>query len=95
MPEMLILALEWCTLCDSSLNCRTASGFRGSIRLVRHRLFGAEEHIRIERGFALISQRTESMQRMYFQCDPDEDVHGWSEDRIWTELQARVGANGH
>ena len=24
-----------------------------------------------ERGFALISQRTETMQRMYFQCDPD------------------------
>jgi p-hydroxybenzoate 3-monooxygenase len=48
-----------------------------------------------ERGFALISQRTESMQRMYFQCDPDEDVQVWSEDRIWTELQARLGANGH
>jgi p-hydroxybenzoate 3-monooxygenase len=48
-----------------------------------------------ERGFALISQRTESMQRMYFQCDPDEDVTTWSDDRIWSELQARVGENGH
>jgi p-hydroxybenzoate 3-monooxygenase len=48
-----------------------------------------------ERGFALISQRTESMQRMYFQCDPDEDIEAWSEDRIWTELQARLGANGY
>ena len=48
-----------------------------------------------ERGFALISQRTESMQRMYFQCEPDEDVDAWSDDRIWSELQARVGANGH
>jgi 4-hydroxybenzoate 3-monooxygenase len=47
------------------------------------------------RGFALISQRTETMQRMYLQCDPDEDVDAWSDDRIWTELQARVGANGH
>ena len=47
------------------------------------------------RGFALISQRTEAMQRMYFQCDPDEDVDAWSEDRIWSELQARVGANGY
>jgi p-hydroxybenzoate 3-monooxygenase len=35
------------------------------------------------------------MQRMYFQCDPDEDVTAWSDDRIWSELQARVGANGH
>jgi p-hydroxybenzoate 3-monooxygenase len=43
------------------------------------------------RGFALISQRTDTLQRMYFQCDPDEDVNAWSEDRIWAELQARVG----
>ncbi len=42
------------------------------------------------RGFALISQRTDTLQRMYLQCDPDEDVDAWSEDRIWTELQARV-----
>lgn len=42
------------------------------------------------RGFALISQRTEELQRMYFQCDPEEDVNAWSEDRIWAELQARV-----
>ncbi|OLT45457.1 4-hydroxybenzoate 3-monooxygenase [Saccharomonospora sp. CUA-673] len=48
-----------------------------------------------DRGFALISQRTETTQRMYFQCDPDTDVADWSDDRIWTELQARVGANGH
>jgi p-hydroxybenzoate 3-monooxygenase len=42
------------------------------------------------RGFALISQRTETLQRMYFQCDPDEDMDAWPEDRIWAELQARV-----
>ena len=27
-----------------------------------------------DRGFALISQRTPTLQRMYFQCDPEEDV---------------------
>jgi p-hydroxybenzoate 3-monooxygenase len=43
-----------------------------------------------ERGFALISQRSETLQRMYFQCDPDEDVDAWSDDRIWEELQSRV-----
>ena len=48
-----------------------------------------------EAGFALISQRTESVQRMYFQCDPAEDVEDWSDDRIWAELQGRVGANGY
>jgi 4-hydroxybenzoate 3-monooxygenase len=47
-----------------------------------------------DRGFALISQRTETMQRMYFQCDPDTDVDAWSDDRIWSELQARVNVNG-
>lgn len=41
-------------------------------------------------GFALISQRSESVQRMYFQCDPNENTDDWSEDRIWTELQRRV-----
>lgn len=48
-----------------------------------------------ERGFALISQRTESVQRMYFQCDLGEDVDTWSDDRIWSELQGRVGVNGY
>ncbi len=48
-----------------------------------------------DRGFALISQRTESLQRMYFQCDVNADVADWSDDRIWEELQSRLGANGH
>ncbi|MDX8051600.1 4-hydroxybenzoate 3-monooxygenase [Lentzea sp. BCCO 10_0798] len=42
------------------------------------------------RGFALISQRTETHQRMYFQCDPETNAAAWSDDRIWEELQARV-----
>lgn len=41
-------------------------------------------------GFALISQRTESVQRMYFQCDPAENPDDWSDDRIWAELQRRL-----
>ena len=46
-------------------------------------------------GFALISQRTDSIQRMYFQCDPNEDVDAWSEDRIWSRLQSCVaGSDG-
>ena len=43
-----------------------------------------------DRGFALISQRTPTHQRMYFQCDPDEDPAGWDDERIWAELQGRV-----
>jgi p-hydroxybenzoate 3-monooxygenase len=48
-----------------------------------------------DRGFALISQRTPDLQRMYFQCHPDTDAEDWSDDRIWEELQARLNANGH
>ncbi|MGW5322445.1 4-hydroxybenzoate 3-monooxygenase [Rhodococcus pyridinivorans] len=47
-------------------------------------------YARSDHGFALISQRNESVQRMYFQCDPSEDASTWSEDRIWDELQKRV-----
>ncbi|MFI8523848.1 FAD-dependent monooxygenase [Promicromonospora sukumoe] len=43
-----------------------------------------------EHGFALISQRTDTHQRLYFQCDPDEDPGRWSDDQIWAELQRRV-----
>ena len=38
------------------------------------------------KGFALVSQRTPMVQRMYFQCAPDEDPAQWSEDRIWDHL---------
>ncbi len=41
-------------------------------------------------GFALISQRSSEVQRMYFQCDPDADAQAPSEAEIWDTLQARV-----
>ncbi|MCC4909409.1 4-hydroxybenzoate 3-monooxygenase [Microbacterium sp. cx-59] len=41
-------------------------------------------------GFALISQRSATVQRMYFQCDPDTDPDSLSDAQIWAELQARV-----
>lgn len=47
-----------------------------------------------ERGFALISTRSPDVQRMYFQCDPNDRTENWSDDRIWEELQARVGGEG-
>ena len=30
------------------------------------------------------------MQRLYFQCDPKDNVDNWSNDRIWSELHARL-----
>ncbi|GAA1466426.1 4-hydroxybenzoate 3-monooxygenase [Nocardiopsis exhalans] len=47
-----------------------------------------------DRGFALISSRTPTVQRMYFQCDPAEDAAAWSDERVWAELRARVNGNG-
>ncbi len=41
-------------------------------------------------GFALISQRSPTVQRMYFQCDPDVDPQSFSEAELWDELQRRV-----
>lgn len=43
-----------------------------------------------ENGFALISQRSPEVQRMYFQCDPDADPNAMSEGEIWETLQSRV-----
>ena len=42
------------------------------------------------RGFALFSQRSPSVQRMYLQCAPDEDLSAWPDERIWDELQRRL-----
>ncbi len=47
-----------------------------------------------EHGFALISQRSDDVQRMYFQCDPKENVAEWDDDRIWAEFRRRVNGNG-
>jgi p-hydroxybenzoate 3-monooxygenase len=43
-----------------------------------------------ERGFALVSTRSPTVQRMYFQCDPSDSVDNWSDDRIWSEMHARL-----
>jgi p-hydroxybenzoate 3-monooxygenase len=47
-----------------------------------------------DRGFALISTRSPSVQRLYFQVDPSTNTDDWSDDRIWEELQARTSGAG-
>ena len=47
-----------------------------------------------ERGFALISTRSPSVQRLYFQCDPETNVDDWSDAQIWDEIQGRVAGAG-
>jgi len=43
-----------------------------------------------ERGFALFSMRSDTVTRLYLQCRPDDDVAHWPDDRIWSELNARL-----
>ncbi|MDQ5849960.1 MAG: 4-hydroxybenzoate 3-monooxygenase [Pseudomonadota bacterium] len=43
-----------------------------------------------ERGFALVSTRSPRIQRLYLQCDPDDDPKNWPDARIWDELHARL-----
>jgi p-hydroxybenzoate 3-monooxygenase len=43
-----------------------------------------------ERGFALLSLRSPEICRMYLQCEPDEDIDEWPDERIWEELHTRV-----
>jgi p-hydroxybenzoate 3-monooxygenase len=42
-----------------------------------------------ERGFSLFSMRSPQITRLYLQCEPDEDLAEWPDDRIWEELLAR------
>jgi p-hydroxybenzoate 3-monooxygenase len=47
-----------------------------------------------ERGFALHSLRSLELSRLYVQCRPDEDIAEWPDERIWAELQTRLGIDG-
>ena len=41
-------------------------------------------------GFALISQRSPTVQRMYLQCDPGMGSDAMSDEEIWAQLRTRV-----
>jgi p-hydroxybenzoate 3-monooxygenase len=43
-----------------------------------------------DEGFALISQRSPTVQRMYLQCDPRLDPNAMSDAEVWDSLQRRV-----
>lgn len=43
-----------------------------------------------DRGFALLSMRTQQLSRLYLQCAPDEDIQNWPDERIWEELHKRL-----
>jgi p-hydroxybenzoate 3-monooxygenase len=43
-----------------------------------------------DRGFALVSTRSPEIQRLYFQCDPEDSVDNWPDEKIWAEMHARL-----
>ena len=43
-----------------------------------------------ERGFALVSTRSATVQRLYLQCDPADHADQWPDERIWAELDERL-----
>jgi p-hydroxybenzoate 3-monooxygenase len=51
-------------------------------------------YVNHERGFALMSMRSQRLSRLYLQCAPEEDVANWPDDRIWQELQVRLATEG-
>ena len=53
-----------------------------------HELVYASDH----RGFALLSMRSPTVSRLYLQCQPEEDLNQWPDERVWTELRARLGS---
>jgi len=47
-----------------------------------------------DNGFALHSMRSAAITRNYLQVQPDEDLDGWPDARIWDELQTRLATEG-
>jgi p-hydroxybenzoate 3-monooxygenase len=43
-----------------------------------------------ERGFALHSLRSPELSRLYVQCDPEDSIEAWPDERIWEELHMRL-----
>jgi len=44
-----------------------------------------------DRGFALYTMRSPTVARLYLQCDHDEEIDNWPDERIWGELHKRLG----
>jgi p-hydroxybenzoate 3-monooxygenase len=49
---------------------------------------------RHEDGFALHTMRTTQVSRLYLQVPADDEIERWPDDRIWAELQRRLGMPG-
>ena len=62
-------------------------GILADVPPVNHELIYANH----ERGFALASMRSSTRSRYYVQCDVDENLAEWPDERFWNELCLRLG----
>lgn len=46
------------------------------------------------RGFAAHMARSPQVTRYYLECPPGDDPENWPHDRVWSELRARLSADG-
>jgi len=47
-----------------------------------------------KRGFALLSYRSPTVSRLYIQVDNDDHVDNWPDEKLWDELELRLGTDG-
>ncbi|HEV8044308.1 MAG TPA: 4-hydroxybenzoate 3-monooxygenase [Rubrobacter sp.] len=101
------ISCDYVAGCDGSLGvCRTGIPENARTEFTRTYPFGwfgilvegppsTEELIYTlhDRGFALVSTRSPEVQRLYFQCNPQDDVEEWPDERIWAELSTRLATH--
>jgi p-hydroxybenzoate 3-monooxygenase len=51
-------------------------------------------YARGDRGFALLSMRSQQVSRLYVQVAPEDEIADWPDARIWEELHARLACGG-
>jgi p-hydroxybenzoate 3-monooxygenase len=47
-----------------------------------------------ERGFALLSLRSETVSRLYIQVPNEDKIENWTDEQIWNELEIRLHTKG-
>ena len=62
-------------------------GIMADVPPVQHELIYCNH----ENGFALASMRSSSRSRCYIQCDVDERLEDWPDERFWDEFVRRLG----
>ena len=79
--------------CSQSTSSSTHSAGWGSSLMPRRRRTSSSTP-GMRTASRCYSMRSPSVSRLYLQVPADEDVDEWPDERIWTELQTRLGTDG-